>query len=228
MNKVITSTQYNRPQYTKQMLEHLSRCEGIGEYTLVACVDPSDCTDVIVSLLKESTFLSDIIVNVNDTKLGCNTNTMKALYCGTKRSDVILHVEDDIILSRDALLKYEQWANENNSDFSFSLYSRINKSEYRPEMINDILSRPGFIPWGFGIREWGFEKALENKCFNVAQPYVSWDIAIHHMCQYKNFNNRFTYLSRAQNIGAEFGTHVPSIEFHKEHQLLDFWAGDLE
>lgn len=228
MNKVITSTQYNRPEYTKQMLEHLSRCDGVDEYTLVACVDPSENLNSIVSLLKEANFFYEVVINVNERKLGCNTNTLKALYSGIRRSDVILHVEDDIILSRDALTKYEEWAKENNDDFSFSLYSRIEKSIYKPEMINDVLSRQGFIPWGFGIREWGFAKALENKCFNVGYPYVSWDIAIHLMCQYENLNHKFTFLSRAQNIGAENGTHVPNKEWHTEYQLLDFWAGDLE
>lgn len=225
--KVITTTQYNRPQYTRRMLDSLIKCDKINEYTLIASVDPSDCTDVIWSMLADARKHLDVHIHVNDSKLGCNTNTMMALYRGFRHEYQVLHVEDDILLSRDALVQYEKWE-ESDFAFSFSLYSKIRREDYRPVMINDILYRPGFIPWGFGIREWAFAEALENRCFNVAQPYVSWDIAMHMMCQYKQHDNRFTYLSRAQNIGAEYGTHVPSVEFHKENQHLEFWAGELD
>lgn len=225
MNKIITTTQYNRPEYTKQMLYYLSKCKNIENYTIVASVEPGN--NYILSLLNNIDFCDKIIV-INDKKLTCNLNTLKALYLGFQYSDNVLHVEDDVILGYDALEMYEQMLNIDGY-FSYSLYSKINSNDYTKDKYSLIMKRDGFVPWGFGLPKKSFLKTLEWNCYcPETSHYNSWDCRIDENCRALKYKHLFTFLSRGNNIGAENGVHVPSKEWHKENQYLDFWVENIQ
>jgi hypothetical protein len=88
--------------------------------------------------------------------------------------------------------------------------------------------RDVFVPWGFGLSKESFLKTLEWNCYcpDIIH-YQSWDLNINKKCLANNLKHRFTFLSRSQNIGAVGGVHVPSEEWHKENQHLEFWADTI-
>lgn len=204
------------------MLEHLSRCVGIENYTIIASVEPI-CEEVI-ELLRGIDFCEKT-VHVNDERLTCNLNTMKAMYLGFQKSKHILHIEDDVILGKDALTIYEE--NINNKHFSFGLYSKIYPETYTDSQFYRVMERDTFVPWGFGISEQAFLRALEWNCFcpDICH-YLSWDCRIDAKCKQNKLIHGFPFLSRTNNIGA-VGTHIPSAEWHRENQHLDFWVETL-
>lgn len=225
-NKIITTTQCNRPKYTEQMLHYLSKCLGIENYTLIAAIEPGN--DEVYELLSNFNSCETRLI-VNDFRLTCNINTMKAMYLGLDTSDsFILHVEDDVLLSRDALVHYEKWCLNPNS-FSFNLYSKINRDDYNNCRYNEHMYRDVFVPWGFGLSKAAFLKTLEWNCYcpDIVH-YQSWDLNINKNCVANNLKHEFTFLSRSQNIGAAGGVHVPSAEWHKENQYLEFWADTID
>ena len=72
---VITMTASHRPGYTRQVLEALSRCDGIESYRLLPCLEPGD--DRVRELFESVAFMPcELIVQKN--RLGCGTNTLFA------------------------------------------------------------------------------------------------------------------------------------------------------
>lgn len=124
MSKIITSTHYNRPNCTKQMIEHLVRCSGIEDYTVYFGVEP-DCPEVLDEIEK---YPLNKIVEINKKLLGCWPNKKKIISMGFTVSDYVIHVEDDVILAKDAL-EYFEWAKKNRRNFAsvtaFSIEKRF-------------------------------------------------------------------------------------------------------
>lgn len=109
--KVITSTHYNRPDCTRQMIEHLLKCDGIEEYYVLFLVEPG--FPEVLEEIKKYPFSR--FIQINERLLGCWGNKKRAVFGGFVMGDYVIHIEDDVILSRDAL-KYFEWANENRGD----------------------------------------------------------------------------------------------------------------
>lgn len=221
-HKIIVSTQNNRPEYTIQMLERLGRTDGIGNYRFIVSAEPG--CDEVIDLLK-SFDKCETKININKEKLGCNTNTFKALWQGFDAGAThVFHIEDDILVSKDALECYEHWVQTNDGSFSFCVYNRVLRNDFKPEM-DRFLKRTEFTCWAVGFPKWAFIEAFGYQCFHDSP--VSWDVTLGRSTNRNKYTHTYTFLSRSQNIGA-YGVHVPSPEWHAKYQLLPFWAGDLE
>ncbi len=118
--KVITSTHYNRPICTKLMLDHLAACKGIEDYKIICCVEPVN--NIIPNLIESHPLNTELIVN--DRLLGLWANKKKALSLGFGESDYVIHVEDDILLSKDSLSLFEFYYDlkEDSSIFTVTAY----------------------------------------------------------------------------------------------------------
>ena len=208
--KIITTTQFDRPEYTAKMLESLAKCNGIHYYGLVACLDGETPNKEVLKLLQDFRACRAVKIIINERRLGCNLNTMKALYSGFEISSSVLHVEDDVILSKDALKQYESWAASKDKSFSFCLYNKISDvKSYDDSMYNTVYKRPEFIPWGFGIRRHSLITMLECECFTRDEPTeASWDMKVNNMCRGLQLEHAYVFLSRANNIGEIGRAHV--------------------
>src|SRR4051812_10885560 len=98
MRKVITILLYNRPTYTKALLTALRRCDGIGQYQLLFHIEPG--RDDVIALAKAVDF-AETKITINKQKLGISQNTYKAWEHGFKKSDFIIHFEDDTVPAPD-------------------------------------------------------------------------------------------------------------------------------
>ena len=107
MLRVITMTSYRRPDYTREVLNALAKCEGISDWLFLPNVEPGN--DEVIAAFREWDACESRLV-VNDKRLGLNKNTHDAVYQAFKlRADVMLHLEDDTVPSPDAL-HYFDWA----------------------------------------------------------------------------------------------------------------------
>lgn len=102
---IITSTHYNRPDCTKMMIDSLLKCRKIEGYTLLFQVEPG-FPEVLNEIEKYP--LKKIVV-VNTRLLGCWQNKLAAITTGFEHSGYVIHIEDDVLLARDAL-EYFEWA----------------------------------------------------------------------------------------------------------------------
>ncbi len=103
--KVITTTHHNRPFYTKEMLEYLSRCDGIRNYLVLFSIDGSN--EEVISLCKKFNACESKIL-INKTPLGINKNTEFILSEGFKYTDCVLHIEEDNLISKHALTIFDK------------------------------------------------------------------------------------------------------------------------
>ena len=100
MQKVITMVLYNRPDYTKAVLDALRRCDGVDEYLILPHIEPGN--EEVLALAKGIDFAATKIT-VNQEKLGIGRNTYLAWEHGLSEADFIVHVEDDTVPARDCL-----------------------------------------------------------------------------------------------------------------------------
>jgi len=228
--KIITSTQYRRPEYTKKMLEHLKGCLGIEEYKIIFSIDRFDreTTNEIISLCGGVDFCEKELI-INMVPLGCNKNTLASLTRGFELSDYVIHIEDDILTSYRSLKIFEELKKEKREDvFSVSLYNRLEFFEVPERDYGTVLLKPRFTPWGFALWKESFDKIQD--CFYYTSDvtkYLSWDLQINNFCEQNNLKHIFTKLSRVDNIGAENGVHVPNAEWHALNHRVPFWADML-
>ena len=220
--KVVTIAAYRRLAYTRQVVEALSRCAGIDDYLVLFHLEPG--YPEIVDLAFSAPLANKRIV-LNETRLGCTANTYQALDHGFRYADFVVHIEDDCVPSRDCL-RYFEWARhayrEDPAVFTVTSYSRDIPP---PEQYFAAQRFPWFTPWGMGT--WSDRWAEMSDRWGFGEK-KSWDLCVNDMR-----GNRVQiqpHLARTQNIGAEWGTHVPSPEWHRENHFNEFgaWSLDLD
>jgi len=212
--KVIASTHYNRPKYTKQCFEHLSKCVGIENYLLVLGVEPGN--QEVIDLCRGINFC-DYMLKTNEQRMGCNANIGDTLGLAFRFSDYVIMLEDDILFAKDTLLYFEQFEKYKNENLlNISAYHR--KSD--PNEPYKTTKRRWFTPWGWAT--WRNRYEFLTHAWTAKHP--SWD------CFWNDSKMHEIYpvWSRSQNIGWENGTYCPGFQFHRENQWVENWAGDQE
>lgn len=220
---VVTMTLWNRPEYTRRALEGLSRCDGVGKYLILPFVDPvnGESPNEEVWELVRGVEFARCEPHLNESRLNTAANTHKALGRGFHEADFVVHVEDDIVLARDALAYFEWCRGQYQGDkdvFAVTGYSKSKPGHQRYA----VRRWKWFTCWGWGMWRDRWEEVKDHWSFN---DKVGWAVNLNHSLR-GNRCEIFPELSRAQNIGAEKGMRVPSPEWHRQHQFLEEWAGN--
>ena len=216
--KVITMTGWRRPEYTKKVIDNLKRCIGIEGYTILPTIEPG-----YPAVLDVFNNLPNCNVVINDTRLGCGANTLKALQRGFDISDFVIHIEDDTVPGIDSL-KYLEWANKtyenNNEIFTVTTYNRIRDiDEINPQNYFTSYRQKWYTGWMWGTWKNRFEEM--SKKWNFA----SWDVNINKKIR----GNRYEIcptIPRSQNIGEYLGTHVRPGYWRKYH-YSPIWINNI-
>lgn len=236
MRKVITTLHYSRPVYTRQVLKALSECIGIEDYLILAYVHEGHNPEVL-QLLNDINFCERRVYNENLNIQGLapverlGTATGRLLTLGFEESDYVIHFEDDIIPSPDAL-KYWEWARDKYRDdekiWSISGYHRFfDISDANWIFKNDryrLSRRRWFHPWGWATWQnrwkeiqprWSINGWDNNMWWGIMEPLGGYEL--------------FPFLPRTKNIGSEGGANVPSASWHLVNQDNSrWWAGSVE
>ena len=206
MVKTLTISGYNRPTYFAQVIKALAWCDGVGEYDVVAVLDPSDKTQDLAEIAKAA----GIQTMIMQERLGCGSMIRYCMELGFRISDFHIHLEDDTVPSPDCLRWFE-WANRNApaSALTVSAYNQ-HGGDAAP---NTFGFRNWFTPWGWATWRDRFVDYL-------APAWVPsfWDGGVQAVREKTGRGEIYPRVSRIQNIGAERGTFCPGPEFHLENQ----------
>ncbi len=127
VRNVITMCHFNRPDYSRQVIEALRVCEGIGDYLILPHVEPGN--EAVRALVEEIDFAL-CIPTFNAERFGVDLNTELALADGFHHADFVIHIEDDVVCARDTL-RYFEWCRERFADdmsvFSVTGFNRCNE-----------------------------------------------------------------------------------------------------
>lgn len=225
---IITTAHWNRPVYSRRMAESLAACRGIEKCHVIARIEPSEFSDEIIESLGKIPSHGITIIE-NRERFGCGENTYECLRSGFTQGsrphrldDFVIHVEDDVLLARDAL-EFFAWARDHyagdQSVLNVTAWQNL-QSRHHQEMHHEVVRDPWFSPWGWGT--W------RDRWLTISDQWESnpWDVNINERVRQGRVQICPT-LSRAQNIGAEAGTYCPGPEWHAEHQHCRLWSEEL-
>ena len=193
---ILTLQAYRRPEYLAQVLQALGRCEGIENYRLLIDVEPGD--ERVTELIKGISFCQTEVF-WHDHLYGPNRAAFESL---TRPTEYFVHIEDDHVLSPDALEWFRFFEDSDVFDVgSFNLYSYDLPYMY---------ARRGPIASGGAWAIW--PDRLEGLRFRDRIP---WDTQL--VWYARGGLEIYPLLSRTQNIGRENGTFIPP-EYHGWYQ----------
>lgn len=207
-------TGWRRSDYTKQVIDNLKNCISFEDYLLLPTIEPG-----YPEVSKIFDLLPNCEVVVNDQRLGCTRNTLKALQRGFDISDFIIHMEDDTVPGIDSL-KYFEYIYKTYKDdkeiFTATAYNRTAKIE--PKDYFTVHRCPSFTGWMWSTWDDRFEEMKDKWDFNT------WDIGINKKIR----GDRYEIcpsLPRSQNIGELSGTYTTPYNW-KRCQQSSVWVNN--
>jgi hypothetical protein len=231
----ISLTCCNRPQYLKTVLDSLVEADKTGiDVLLNISVDKADSK--VIDIVKSFDALPVGNLEINEPKLGCNKNTLKAILLArsTNHSPYILHLEDDTVLSKDALQFFIYAFRKYEKETKIISIGGYNKTEEMDEsQIYNIFSETFFSAWGCGFWDSKIDIIIENWTKSNSNSGMSWDSYLsNNLFETQKYHQVRPAISRIQNIGAEKGTWVmdPTWHYynHRSPFLSDNYDGTIE
>lgn len=207
---IITSPHYNRPHCTALCIEHLRRCFDISQHEVIFVVEPGN--DEVLKLC-ETAALPKYDVVKNDRLYGLWTNKIRCLELGFERGDFVVHLEDDLLLSRDALIYYE-WCNRTYAShpaiFSCNTFNKIRAFDFfnvtcakcGSPPYTQVRTRPQFT--SIGMAFW------KNRFESIRSVFDGSDISINDYVAKHQLLETYPVLSRINHIGFTPGVSYPS------------------
>lgn len=234
MDKVILVTLYRRPDYTAKMLDALSRCYGIEDYTLFFSIDRDpaferEYHDLYTLARGWQKGISHTFAH--EPKLGIDLNKLWALdmLFSQPQTDFVICMEDDMLPARD-FLRYMEWGNRifaaKKDVLSICGYS---KSEtVSGSDLYATWATHGFHAWGWGIWKDRYERLFGNN-YAAYRTYAGDEV-----------NGRFDWyltdtaraeghwtikpiVARIQNFGKENGEHTTDETFANDYNPVGAW-----
>jgi len=207
MNKTISVMLFKREEYSRQVLEHISRAQGIEEWSVyVYCDNPGH--DKIFNMSQQFPFVKR--AHLAPTRRGMKLANPWAIGTNFKlyKSDLNLHVEDDVLIGPDALRFVEACSPYVKDTIgSVSLAGYMEKIEKPADKDLTKVFRNHWFTCGYG---WATTKKVYEDHFSKMEDVGdirSWAM---------NFNGHFlkhgldelrSYTRRSKNIGAEGSTN---------------------
>lgn len=214
----VTLTAYNRPQYLRQTLDSLARCVGIDQCLFLPQVEPAD--DSVWEMV-QTWAACPVEAQRNRKRLFLNRNTYTALdraFHHPAQFTSFVHVEDDILLSRDAL-QYFVWAIEQlrKSDkyLIVSAYSRP-RNTVAPDERHLAAFRHVFTPIAWGIDRERLKFMLDQWSFRCPTKFTQ---AFRYRYSRKLLEI-YPLLSRSETIGYERASNPKSRRYYATHYDL--------
>ena len=210
----IAISAYNRPEYLQRCIAALYGAKGFDKdkyhiYCAMDCYEDGTFNKDVLDVF----FWFRLVPDIAKKKQGCNYTVKKALDMAWEDNpDFVLMIEDDIIISDDALM-YIEWAAERYKDDTITrtigLWKskngwNFNKPLPKSELFK-IDEQVWFTCWGWGTWPDRWKEMSENWTTGDDSHDTSWDMIV-----YGHLNNRkevVPSISRAYNCGELNGTH---------------------
>jgi hypothetical protein len=223
----ITMCHFKRPEYTRQAVESLRRCEGVGDYLILPHVEPGD--DAVRAVVEGIDF-AECVPTFNGERFGVALNTEMALADGFRHADFVVHVEDDVLCAPDAL-RYFEWCRDRFREdprvFSVTAYNR-SEAPPPPSDWHRVRLRHWFHP--LACATWRDRWHRFRGRLHCAPE--GWDALLNWTFCGGNgpgwLREAYPALSRAQHIGVVSSLSAHSPEWYREHHDVRHWAADVE
>lgn len=231
----ISLTCYRRADYLETVIDSLYSSIkysniDISNTTLYVSIDYYD--NVIPTIISNIDWINVKHI-VNNPSLGCNANTKQALLMSLNNHDATIHLEDDTVLTKDAIRFFLDSLSNFHDNEDIVCISGYNKTDNLDnKLLSSTIKQKHFTCWGCAFWKHKFDVFLSNWT-----PYCdpqnnssSWDTYLDQQIFQSNIYNLYQIkpeISRIQNIGAIDGTWVPSTSFHVENHLSPYTSDNL-
>jgi len=225
MNLTVTMTAYRRPKYTLQVLQSLQACavpDGVRLSCFIGLEPGVQATKRVANQFAASADFP-VYVLPRKKRLGLNRNTQDVLTHAYHAGEAsLLHIEDDTVLSPDALLYYT-WAlrthGRRKDVFSIAGY---NKPKKQPAF-DAVGEREWFTCWGWAVTRERWKEILQN--WDLSNPRsFAWPV---NRKIRKGRLEIYPELSRVQNIGYEKGENGRSAAWYRNNHRTPFVASEI-
>ena len=213
----IAISAYNRPEYSRRSLAAIMGAKGFSPekysiYCSIDCDANGDINPEVYSIY--ASYSGPLTLGTAPIKLGCNYNVKAALELAWEDNpDFVLMIEDDIVISDDAL-QYIEWAagkyKDDPSVRTIGLWghddgignpgSPVSEKDYGMAMRQNY-----FTCWGWGTWRDRYNEMNETWTTGDDSHDTSWDVIVS-----SHLGERVEILpaiSRAYNCGEHGGTH---------------------
>jgi len=210
----IAISAYNRPEYSRRSLAAIFGAKGFSFdkydiHCVMDCHQDGSYNPQVYNVYNSF----GITPTVVSQKHGCNYTVKKALELAWEtKPDFVLMLEDDIIISDDALL-YIEWAAERYKDDpsvrTIGLWGHNNGYSLGKELPENehgmVMRQNYFTCWGWGTWRNRWDEMLATWTTGSDSHNTSWDVIVS-----SHLGDRVEILpsiSRAYNCGEDGGTH---------------------
>ena len=219
MNLAMTMTAFRRPDYLKTVLESLEKNKGTDDYVLHFGVEPVD--EKVINMCKNVSFMQKV-VTVNTTRLGVLRNPFELLRRTFDTGvDGVLYLEDDVILSQDAVQMATWYFNNQaaNNYICLNLYNHDSSVDADPEA---LFAGDKFSALGIGITRHQWKTHFEP---NWTRDHRGWDYSITGLLSsgMRVLQPRY---SRSHHIGRQGGVHYVASVHDKMYIHNPLWSGN--
>jgi len=213
---------YNRPEYLKSVLKALVECESLDKFYVETFEEPDKQKEnsEILKILKGKI---KYIRNVNKITQGCAGNICGAINAITKQHDYFVLVEDDIVLSKDAL-NLALWSFPRLTDKCPAMVFHCKKFEkdvFENSEHKQVQKSLFFAPWGWAGKSSFFEKFLSSYNWKENKK-KSWAMPLNIYSQSNDIIFLQSLIGRSQNIGA-VGVFQKNPKNHRKYCYNDYY-----
>lgn len=234
MKKTISVMFYNRPEYSRQVLEHLSQAKGIEDWEVnVYCDNPGH--NKLVELAKSF----DIVRKVSmpprrfdpvgrESQKKANRWAIASNFVKEK-SDYNLHVEDDILIGPDGLAFLDACYPHIKGDVgSATLLGYFDDVNPTPEEQVKVFKKVWFnCGWGWATtRAFYYDHFIKAREKRLPNGWMSsWAETINLYYKEHGIHELRAYVRRSKNIGREGATHAGQQGKLNCYDMKDDWTG---
>ena len=208
----IAISAYNRPEYSQRSIAAIFGAKGFApdKYRIFCAIDCHADGSFNQEVYNIYQFFG-VIPDVAEQKRGCNYNVRRALELAWEDNpDFVLMIEDDIIISDDAL-QYIEWAAEKYKDdysvHTIGLWGHDNQPSLpiSPKDYGKVMRQNYFTCWGWGTWRDRWGEMFATWTTGSDHRDTSWDVVISkHLGE---MDEILPVISRAYNCGEHGGTH---------------------
>jgi glycosyltransferase involved in cell wall biosynthesis len=210
----IAISAYNRPEYLQRCISALYGAKGFSTdkydiFCVMDCFEDGSFNNNVLDVF----FYNRLVPHITPKKLGCNYTIKKALEMAwADNPDFVLMLEDDIIISDDALQYIEWAANKYKDDGSvrtIGLWGHDDGWKLGSPLPDNesgkVMRQNYFTCWGWGTWKDRWKEMNTNWTTGNDSHDTSWDVIVS-----SHLGDRVEILpslSRAYNCGEHGGTH---------------------
>jgi hypothetical protein len=202
-------TAFNRPGYLREVLYTLANNAGLEKYTLHVGLEPANAD--VVKVCDGIQFMPTVI-HRNPHSLGVAHNPYNTIKTIFDTTDVpgVLYLEDDVILSPDAV-RLATWYLEHperDKYLCLNLYNHDSKADADP---GQIYPGTGFSALCLAVTRHNWKTHFEP---NWYRDGAGWDHSVTGLIAEKKLQVLLPAISRSHHIGREGGTFYTTAYDH--------------